>query len=223
VLVNTHSSVFVVDDDKCQKIFKVEKCGGITNIDEVSGGDKMSVVYELLGGNPADLLLPRNFFIVEGKSDEQFLINLIKRFYIDKPPIQIVYAEGNLAKQCKSMEAINKIYIPIGVTSSIYRDRLVILIDKPCIDKEKDKLKFLSDNSNLTSKNQFYELPVDALEKYYPKTWKKDDSGVKELDKQKNGKLLYAREVATVITKEEFEKEMTVVYEALVKCWKEAY
>lgn len=223
VFVNTHSSVLVTDDNDCQKIFKVEKIDGITNIDDVSGIDKMSVIYDLLGGSPSDLLLPRNFLIVEGKSDEQFIVNVIKKFYSDKPQIQVIFAEGDIKKQSKSMEAINKVYCPIGQMSPIYRDKLIIMIDKPCQEKEKDKQNFLTAYSHLTSQGQFFELPNESIEEYYPQKWKKTADGVKELDKIQNGKIIYAREVAQSISKDEFEKEMPKIFEALNKCWSLAY
>ncbi len=69
ILINTHSSVLVVENDQGQKIFKTEKVEGITEITEVNNIEKIDIIFDLLGGSPSDLLLPRNFLIVEGKSD----------------------------------------------------------------------------------------------------------------------------------------------------------
>ena len=66
VLVNTHSSVLVVDNHDRQKIFCVEKDGHTSNIREIDDAGKPDVVFDLLGGSPGDLLLPRNFLIIKG-------------------------------------------------------------------------------------------------------------------------------------------------------------
>ncbi len=225
VFINTHSSVFVADELEHQKIFKVEKNDRQTSAKPIDLQDKQMVVYELLGGSPSDLLLPRNFLIVEGRSEESFLSEIIKRFYPDKPNVQIIFASGDINKQERSMEAINAAYVPLGVTSPVYKDRLIILCDKPKDKKrEEDKKRFLSANNHLESNNQYFELPFDALEKYYPKEWVKNDEEIKKLEKILNGKMLFARDVvAREITKLQFETEMPVLFQALEKCWELAF
>ena len=73
VFINTHSSVFVADEHPSQKIYKVEKEESITSFKIVDSIDKPYVVFELLGGSPSDLLLPRNFLIAEGPSEVELL------------------------------------------------------------------------------------------------------------------------------------------------------
>lgn len=225
VFINTHSSVFVADDLETQTIFRVEKLDKETSAKIIEKQDKQSLVFELLGGSPADLLLPRNFIIVEGRSEEAFLSEVIKRFYQSKPSIQIIFAGGALGKQEKSMDAINAAYVPLGVTSPIYRDRLVILCDKP-IDQKKvnDRDSFLSSNAHLKTNGQYFELTSEALEKYYPAPWTKTDAEIKQLDNIVNGKMLLARdEVAQAITQDQFEKDMAIMFQALTKCWELAF
>jgi len=48
VLVNTHSSVFVVDSHENQKIFKVEKIERVSEVKEVDELDKVNIVFDLL-------------------------------------------------------------------------------------------------------------------------------------------------------------------------------
>jgi putative ATP-dependent endonuclease of OLD family len=105
VFINTHSSVFVADNYTSQTIFKVEKNSGETSIQSVTDFEKPYVVYELLGGSPADLLLPRNFLIVEGLSELELLTRVIKRFYTDKPPIQM--------QSKNSLHLLKQVYIKI--------------------------------------------------------------------------------------------------------------
>lgn len=45
VLVNTHSSVLVVDNNDHQKIFKVEKTNGITDMEEVNDLEKINIIF----------------------------------------------------------------------------------------------------------------------------------------------------------------------------------
>jgi len=178
----------------------------------------------LLGGSPADLLLPRNFLIVEGRSDETFLKTVIKRFFIDKPIIQIIFAGSDLGKQARSMDVINAAYVPLGVASPIYKDRLIILCDKPTDQKkENDKEKFLKSYSHLTKKPQHFEIPFCDIEEYYPTPWKKTKPEISALDNVMYGKMLYAKEVGKNISQEQFEKEMPVLFEALSQCWNLAY
>ena len=85
-------------------------------------------------------------------------------------------------------------------------------------------MKFLQAYPHLQINSQFYELPVDAIEKYFPNPWKKTDDEIKVLDGEMNGKLKYARDqVAPAITQIEFETSMSVVFQALSKCWELAY
>ncbi len=223
VLINTHSSVLVADDALNQLIFQVQKINKVTYITKISIAEKPYVVYELLGGSPSDLLLPRNFLIVEGKSDCIFLTGVIKRFYLNCPLIQIVYAEGDIDCQEKSMYAINTAYVPLGVTSPVYKKRLIILCDKPNKDRERHSDEFLKAYKHLQINGQYYELPVEALEKYYPKQWSRTDSEIKLLDTKIGAKENLAQEVSRLITQQQFEQEMLVAFQALKKCWELAY
>lgn len=212
VFINTHSSVLMVDEHEKQSVFRVKKCSGKTEVIPVAGQSKQDVIFQLLGGSPADLLLPANFLIVEGPSDKLFLENLISRFYRDKPSIQVVAAYGNDERAHQSMDAINLVFKPLD--TPIYRDKLTILIDEPYGDTEKRRLNnFRSEHPRLDKNKQIYVLPVKALEEYYPDRWK--NLGL--------GKLVWAERVAKEITKDEFEKKMSVVYNAINQCWDRAY
>ena len=133
VFVNTHSSVFIADTNQHQLIFKVEKNDGITTIELTEDNEKPYLVYELLGGSLGDLLLPRNFLIVEGASEFELLSRVIKRFYPEKPQIQIIKAQGDIDQTERTINSIEKAFIPLGI--SLYKNKLVILTDKPHADK----------------------------------------------------------------------------------------
>lgn len=212
VFINTHSSVLVVDEQENQSIFKVEKINKETNVTLVNQLEKPYIVYELLGGSPSDLLLPKNFLIVEGKSDLEFLSKVISRHYSEQPVIQIIPADGDILQVTRSLNAVEQIFKPIQ--TSIYKDKVVIVIDK---HEQKQIKNFNTSHPTLSTKGQFFQISTDSLEEYYPITWKKKGDYVKKMSGDE--KLELARLVGDNITKQDFEKEMSVFKASLDKCW----
>lgn len=212
VFINTHSSVLVVDEHSNQTVFKVEKIDKKTDINPISQSEKPYIIYELLGGSPSDLLLPKNFLIVEGKSDLEFISKVISRHYSDKPTIQIISADGNLAQTSRSLNAIEQIYKPIE--TSIYKDKVAIIIDK---HEQNQVDAFKKSHTGVMANGQLFELTTNSIEEYYPKTWKKEPTEIKTMGGDK--KIALAREAGGAITKEEFEKEMSIIHNALIKSW----
>ncbi len=214
VLINTHSSVFVADNHELQKIFKVEKLNGISDISEVDDYDKLDVVYDLLGGSPSDLLLPKNFLIVEGKSEYHFLKTIIKRFteYKDKyANIKIIFAGGDLSEQEPSLWAIHKLFSVLsGNDNAIYKNRAVVLIDKPNQQQRSKYNLFKNTYRFLFENNQVFELTEESLEEYYPEGFRKTREEIEQL-----GKVNYAKDVASNITREKFENDMSIIFSAL--------
>lgn len=234
VFINTHSSVFVADNYTGQSIFKVEKNSGATSIEMVSDSEKPYVVFELLGGSPSDLLLPRNFLIVEGQSEFEFLIRVIKRHYPDKPPIQIIKANGDIDQAERTINAIEKVFSPLG--SSIYKDKVVILTDHPSDRTRGGVAEFLGLNRYLSENEQFFQMPFRDIEQCYPNqsdpvytNWRKtqgeldarNEKGERIITSVKKKKL--AKHVGNTISKEQFETEMTICFAALQRCWDLAF
>jgi putative ATP-dependent endonuclease of the OLD family len=234
VFINTHSSVFVADNCAGQTIFKVEKTTGETEIEAATDFEKPYIVFELLGGSPSDLLLPKNFLIVEGQSEFEFLSRVIKRFYSDRPVIQIIRANGDIDQAERTINAIEKIFSPLN--ESIYRSRFVILTDLPSAVAEGGVTQFLNNNVHLTTNNQFYQLPVRDLEQHYPDqadatygNWRKtqaeidavNGAGKKTFTGKKKKQL--AKFVGSNITQPQFETDMQVCFTTLTKCWDSAF
>lgn len=219
VLVNTHSSVMVVDNNELQKIFKVEKTEGITHIDEVNELEKINIIFDLLGGSPSDLLLPRNFLIVEGKCEFEFIKIVITRFYSNKfSGIKILFAGGDLDEQETSLLAVHKLFVPIaGSDNPIYKEKAVVLIDKPNATQQNKYNSFKQGYPYLFSNNQVFELTTSTLEEYYPSPYTKNTAEIAQLVADKK-KTEYAKEVARKITQEQFENNMVVMFNALKKC-----
>jgi hypothetical protein len=180
VFINTHSSVLVADDAAGQSVFKVEKVDKETSIRPVGQDEKPAIVYELLGASPADLLLPRNFLIVEGRSEFEFARRIILRFYGAMPAVQIVYAEGDDNQQRRSMDAINKVFVPLNGTP-VYKDRAVILCDYPSEAAQRDFEVFRNSYRLLETNGQLHVSPMQSLEEYYPNPWKKTANEVAQL------------------------------------------
>ncbi|WP_282073223.1 ATP-dependent nuclease [Polaribacter atrinae] len=234
VFINTHSSVFVADNFENQSILKVEKLEGQTEFELTTNLDKPYVVFELLGGSPSDLLLPKNFLIVEGQSEFELLTRVIKRFYPNKPNIQIIKANGDVNQVTRTINSIEKAYIPLN--ASIYRERTVILIDEPSKQTAGGVNQFLQNNKSLNRNRQFFQLIGRDLEQSYPNqvcpiygNWKKTQE---ELDKEnQNGKKIItgdkkkklAKHIGLNITQKQFENDMQICFQALERTWELAY
>lgn len=217
VFINTHSSVLVVDEHDEQTIFKVEKINKETNIAPITEIEKPFVVYELLGGSPADLLLPKNFLIVEGKSDLEFINKVIARHYPEKPRVQIVPADGDIIQTQRSFNAVVQVFKPLE--TSIYKDRAVIFVDKQNDTTQRDT--FLTAHASLQTNGQFFESTVASIEEYYPATWQKVSADVKKMSG--DDKLNQAKSAGDGISKDDFESQMPKLFEAMGKCWDLAY
>lgn len=230
VFINTHSSVFVADNFIGQTILTVEKSNGETEIEVTTDFEKPYIVFELLGGSPSDLLLPHNFLVVEGQSEVELFTRIINRFYEDKPRIQIIKANGDIDQAERTINAIEKIYIPLHL--SIYKNKLVIIIDQPSNQTQRGVTQFLASYADLADNNQFFQLPNRDIEQCYPNqtdptyaNWKKtqaeldavNQSGKKVFNSNKKKQL--AKHIGNCITKEQFENGMPICFAALTKCW----
>ncbi|MDR1492498.1 MAG: ATP-binding protein [Planctomycetaceae bacterium] len=222
VFINTHSSVFVADNYENQSIFKVEKSDGETEIEKISDNEKPYIVFELLGGSPSDLLLPKNFLIVEGQSEFELLTRVIKRFYSDKPIIQIVKANGDIDQAERTINAIEKVFAPLNL--SIYKDKLILLLDKPSQQTEGGVNQFKQNNKHLEQNNQIFILPKRDIEQCYPNqkcsvygNWQKSQNDVDAMNGKKKKQL--AKYIGENIIQQQFESDLKYCFNALQKCW----
>jgi len=229
VLITTHSSVLIADDSDLQTVLRVQKSDKKTDVETVIEGLKKDVVYDLLGGSPADLLLPANFLIVEGSSDRDFLSRVIDRHYHNEKNIQVIPVWGDIEKIDRVFEKLSETFAPLNAT--LYSERVIIMLDKISKDKENAYKEFRKKYSNVKDE-QIIELPVSSIEEYYPiaKTgqagghnqaprWQ-EVAGHKLTSKQKHNRAMH---VGKEIEKEQFETEMSLVHTALKKCWENAY
>jgi hypothetical protein len=190
-------------------------------VDLVTPANKPYVVYELLGGSPQDLLLPRNFLIVEGQSELQFLTRIIARHFGDKPIVQIIPAQGDTDQAKRTINSIEKAYSPLGKT--LYGNKVIILCDQPSQERQAGVNDFLQRYRRQSQNNQIYFLPLPAIEECYP-----DREGWRRTHEQQeamNGrqKLQLAKRVGDGITQHEFESDLVEVFKALTRCWELAF
>lgn len=213
VFVNTHSSVLVADQNDNQLIFKVEKLDKKTEITMADEVMVMNIIYDLLWGSPGDLLLPINFLIVEWQSEFNFLDIIIRRFYKEKFwKIKILFARGDVVEQEKRYIRVAETYTPLN--NPIYKERVGFVFDKPNISIQSKYDEFKTAHPYLTDNENIHQLPVETLEEYYPNWFKKTKT---EMESEWLQKVTYSRYVAENITKEQFEHEMPVLYEAFEK------
>ena len=234
VFINTHSSVFVADNYPNQSIFKVEKTSGETEIEITTDFEKPYVVFELLGGSPSDLLLPKNFLIVEGQSEFELLTRVIKRFYADKNNIQIVKANGDIDQAERTINAIEKVFTPLN--SSIYKDKTVIMLDQPSQQTQGGVQQFIQNYAHLNANNQIFILEARDIEQIYPNqvcniygNWRKSQADLDAVNAN-NEKIItgrkkrqLAKHVGENITQQQFETDLQTCFEALTQCWNLAY
>jgi putative ATP-dependent endonuclease of OLD family len=221
VFINTHSSVFVADEHSSQIIYKVEKEDSITTFKLVDSIDKPYVVFELLGGRPSDLLLPRNFLIVEGPSEVELLTRVIRRFYSDKPTIQIISAEGDTHQAKRSINAVRKSFRPLE--KSIFEEKMIVLCDAPTQNAQAGFDDFMKEYKTFSDRGQIKVLEHGSLEEYYPDhlDWKKTEEQVSNMSGKQ--KIQLSKRVADEITKDQFENDMRSVYETLASTWELAF
>ncbi len=218
VFISTHSSVLIADQVK-QLLWQVRKVGTATQLTGIKEADKPEVIYELLGGSPSDLLFPNNFLIVEGKSEEVLIGHVVRRFYAGQPAVKVIFAGGD-SKQEKSMDAINTAFTPLYQTP-VYRDRLVILCDKPTEQRTKDFERFRKAYPALESTGRLVVAPVGSLEEAYPAPWKKAPEVVVKLSHREKTDL--AAVAGQEITQEQFERDLAHIFESLTVAWAKAH
>lgn len=218
VFINTHSSVLISDKDDTS-IFMTKKEDCTTNITKVQDSDKPYIVYDLLGGSPSDILLPKNFIIVEGASECRFIKNIVERFYSEEfSDIFLLAADGDSNCQSRTMDAVNRVLLPIR---PVYKDKMVVIRDKPNSGQLEDFNNFTTSHS-LIEDEDYFVLTEESLEQYYPGSWKKTEAEVTQLQEQRQ-KVSYADEVSKNITKEEFESGMPIILASLQKAKQRAF
>lgn len=115
------------------------------------------------------------------------------------------------------MNAIEQIFKPLE--RSIYKEKLILYLDKQT--NRSAISNFLTSHSYIQINKQFVESPQESIEEYYPAAWKKSNLEVKKMAGPE--KITLAENVGDNITKQQFETEMSLFFEAVSKCWDSAF
>ena len=218
VLVNTHSSIFINETEEDQLIYSVSKKGGVSDLLAVSSPQEvLDSIYFMLGGSPNDLLLPKNFVIVEGQSEYHFLSKIISRFYPEADNIKILFARGDSVKSAQIYHNIAECFTPLH-TNGVYKETTCFLLDLPNQQQESNFELFKTSHPWLVDGEQLHVLPTGTLEEYYPETWKKNPEEVSN-----DEKVPLAIEVGENITKEQLEDDMGRLHAFLTKAIEKSY
>lgn len=220
VLINTHSSVLVTDEHDLQTIYQVEKMAKATEISRAQAADKHRIVFDLLGGSPADLLLPPNFLIVEGRCEYELLTRLIKRHFPEMMRLQILRATGDIVQQERSFFAISMAYVPLHA-SPIYKDKVVFLADKPNDEQKPAYERFQRVYPAIKLDDRLWILPTTTIEEYYPSPWKKTPVELATMSQE--AKYDLAKAVGDNISLDDAKKYLGVVVSSLEAAWQKAY
>lgn len=219
VMINSHSSVLASGEYDNQKLFKVLKVDNVTSISEVRNNEKADLIFELLGGSPADIFFPRNFLIVEGYTDHLFMSMVLEKFYFPEfSGIKILKARGEYKKQSQVRKFLDETLTTVlSETRPVYGDKVVLLLDGVNEQQTESFKKFKETNSTLFTNDRIFLLSETSLEEYYPIRLRDEFSkllangkGLSKVDK--------AKFAGNSITKNEFENEMPIIYQALKRC-----
>lgn len=218
VLINTHSSIFINENSEDQLIYSVSKKDGVSNLLLIKNQQEvLNSIYLMLGGSPNDLLLPRNFVIVEGQSEYNFLTRIISRFYQEAHNIKILFARGDSIKSAQVYHRIAECFTPLH-TNGVYKETVCILLDLPNDEQSANFELFKRMHPWVLLGEQLHILPVGTLEEYYPLPWKRGLGEIRDEEK-----VSLAIEVAENISKEQFESDMATIHTFLVKAIEKSY
>lgn len=166
VIITTHSHILAKEIPQNTHIFKAEKSSQITSITKLENSELFTLIYELLGTDPSDLLFPQNIGVVEGPSDDTFLthcIALLQQSERDKKQIVFHYCSGESRAIAASVGIDEMLktaaYIPV------YRDKLCVLVDGDVSDAVIAEIRrFLND----TDQTRVVKLSKPGIEHFYP-------------------------------------------------------
>jgi AAA domain, putative AbiEii toxin, Type IV TA system len=95
-----------------------------------SFSDLVDLTFDLLGSDTQDLFFPFNYLIVEGASESLICERVTQILGIEHGRIKVV-AAGGIANVGNRLSAVEDSLIPLVVSDSPYKARVVALIDKP--------------------------------------------------------------------------------------------
>lgn len=226
ILINSHSPIFANELFPNQKIYRVEKEIGVSQVNEViTEQEQLDSIYQLLGGSPQDILLPSNFIIVEGQTEFHLLKRIIEKVYSSNKrcsAIKILFARGDHEKHKNIYHCIHQCYTPL-LTNGIYRNNVVFLMDAIDSAKQTSFNEFRTAHSWLVDGEQLHVLSVPAIEMLYPASFTKTKAEVDAMTNPKQKVDLALKVANSMNTEEQLRSEMPAIFAMINKAIEFAY
>ncbi len=202
IIITTHSHLFLNRTDSTSN-YVVKKEKEEVHISPVSSEPELyEITFNMLGSSVEDLFFPRNFLIVEGATDQIIVNRVMELKDIDKTKIKVVSASG-IDKMHHILSAIYNALLPLVLTSSPYKDRVVALIDKVA---DKTSQTYAKIQGNLP--DRLFELDAPSLEEYLPEGLytqcsRNKDEDLKEIKRKEDylQKMAFKTQIAHDIAK----------------------
>ena len=162
IIVTTHSHLFLNRRNPQSNYIVTRSADGVELTQVQSDIEMYDLVYKLLGSSPEDLFFPKNFIVVEGASDQAIVEKVIALMGKTSFDLKVISARStlNIEDYRKAFEACLTPYV---LKDSYYKDKVVVLIDKP-----NAQLQPAVDEIRRNVHDRLFELPEESLEEYLP-------------------------------------------------------
>jgi predicted ATPase len=207
VVISTHSHLFLnrLDPESTQV---VERREGVTSVTTVDSGEQLqSVTFDLLGSSTEDLFFPRNYIVVEGASDQEFVAKTLELLGVPVPMIKVLSA-GGIDAVGNTIEAVRRALVPVVVNDSPYAKRIVAMIDQPKgtdLDKVDRLHELLGERLHILDSHLIEDYVPPAI---YERAGRSKEADIKRI-RELHGRYNELREVKNEISRE-LAAELTV-------------
>lgn len=217
IVAATHSHLFLnrVEDQYEHNFYFDDATDTITNLNvTTTKSDLRDLTFRLLGASFDDLMLPENYLVVEGGSDYIFLNKVAQLIdSVKATKLQIAYVQG-IQNAPPSVNAITEMIRPYYAEESVYREKIVCLIDEPKNKGEERSADVIERSLNKSGDQRFFKLgkdqsgkKLDSMEKAIPEclykrtTYNKSQvlAEIERLKKDYKKLGIYKEEVATAL------------------------
>jgi hypothetical protein len=170
VVIATHSHLFLDKADP-QSNFCVTKVEDDIDIYQLKTlQDLEQATYQLLGNTPADLFYPSNIIIVEGWTDQCFLIAVYK-LMLEAERVTTsgisVHALGGVDNAEAGATALDQMLSTVNYTP-VYRDRICVMVDSPDTEGRRKRIEEAFRKTGTQFPERLLVLDKGAIEYYYP-------------------------------------------------------
>ena len=163
IIVSTHSHLFLnrVEPSRNWVVGSIEEK---VDYREVASEEELyGITFQLLGNNTKDLFFPGNYLIVEGGSDEVILSAVSRHLGVSSADVKIIAAGGD-ARSKNALSAVEDSLKPLIFANSPYKDRVVVLVDKP----NKEPSALLGKLKAKLDEDRLFVLKEESLEEQLP-------------------------------------------------------